>query len=179
MARWKLMTGHYLNCGTTEWEYMELDQSTGEQVRKRFKVPRLLDPLDPKCWNYSWGPKDRVTGEIIVALEGKGQPKDYIIDCEPTPDMTPLDDEAKTISASLEKKWSYKPDSEGGSFADTMINQFHDKMADLQTKPVEIPGLSDLVKALTASVAQNQQLIESLIAQRPATPAPAPATRRI
>ena len=44
MARWKLMTPHYLNVDGEEWEYQETDRQTGRPRGTKFRVPRLLDP---------------------------------------------------------------------------------------------------------------------------------------
>ena len=49
MARWKLMTSHYLNTPGEEWEYTENDRNTGRPRRIKFPVPRLLDINDPSC----------------------------------------------------------------------------------------------------------------------------------
>ena len=49
MARWKLMTPHYLNVEGETWEYTENDRQTGRPKRVQFPVPRLLDIRDPSC----------------------------------------------------------------------------------------------------------------------------------
>lgn len=98
MARWKLMNPHYLNViPGAEWESKETDVETGRQARKVYKVPMYLDPKDPKDCNYP--------GEVIVCHEGKGQSKDIEFVGLPTPDMEPLDDEAREITAAHSHKW--------------------------------------------------------------------------
>ena len=57
MARWKLMTPHYLNVEGEEWEYQETNRTTGRPQRTKFPVPRLLDIRDPQCWTNQWGNK--------------------------------------------------------------------------------------------------------------------------
>lgn len=155
MARWKLMTAHYINVAGTEWEYQETSRG-GESIRKRFPVPRLLDPIDPKCWTSRWGTKDDAEGEVIVCHAGKGDPKDTVFTGDPTPDMMPLDDEAKEISGRFTERWKYKPDIDTQSFSQSMINKFEAQMADIQSKPqkVEVDGLADLVTAIGALVEQ-------------------------
>jgi hypothetical protein len=161
MARWKLVNAHHLNCDA-EWEYQEIDRTTGKQVRKRFPVPRFLNPFDPQDWNYHWGNKDNEDGEIIVCYEGKGEPKDIIFRGDPTPDMVPQDDEAKVISASFEKRWSYKPETDvPGGYSQSMIDKFQHEMAESRSKPAEIPGLSDLVTAITKQSENIAKLVES------------------
>lgn len=102
MARWSLMNAHYLNVPGTEWEYKETTDS-GKQGRKIFPVPLHLDPNNPRDHNYP--------GEIIVCHEGKGQPKDIVFVGPPTPDMTPLDDEAQAISDSMQPAWIHPIES--------------------------------------------------------------------
>src|SRR5712664_1979266 len=74
MARWRLITGHYLNVlidgSPAEWEYKETDRNTGKQARRIFPVPVLLDPNDPADHNHP--------GEIIVCHEGAGDRRDII-----------------------------------------------------------------------------------------------------
>src|SRR5215467_7186330 len=91
MARWKLMVPHYLMTNpATEWEHKETSRETGKQSRVIYKVPRYLDPKDPSDWT------DR---EDVVVCDGKNPGRgDIIFLGEPTPDMEPVDDEAKKIS---------------------------------------------------------------------------------
>lgn len=110
MARWRLRNPHYLNIlnpktgRSTEWEYQETDQFSGETDRSVFKVPKLLDTADPKCYNYP--------GQIIVCrqdADGKklGQPADIVFFGDPTPEMEPFDEEAEAISESLKSRWEH------------------------------------------------------------------------
>lgn len=167
MARWKLMNAHYIHCLKTEWEYQETGPG-GEPIRKRFLVPRLLDPRDPKCFTNRWGTKDDPEGEIIVCYSGKGEKSDIVIECEPTPDMMPVDDEAKEISAKFTEKWKYKPDIETQTFSQSMIDMFQEKQAELQSKPqqVEVAGLAELVAALTVSTQQTAEMVKSLTVRK-------------
>ncbi len=114
MARWRLITGHYINILTdgkpAEWEYKEVDRTTGKQARKIFPVPVLLDPNDPADHNYP--------GEIVVCWDGKGQRQDLIFTGDPTPDMEPMDEEAETISASLQERWAHPIDSLPSTMSD-------------------------------------------------------------
>lgn len=168
MARWKLATAHYINClDGAEWEYSEVDRTTGRNIRKKFPVPRLLNPLDPSDWNNKWGSRDNEEGEVIVCLEGKGEPRDYTFLGDPTPDMIPLDDEARAISADFADRWSFKPATgEPGNFSQSLVDKFQSEMADIKSKPVEIPGLTDLVSAITTSNKQNSELMAELIKRR-------------
>lgn len=109
MARWRLMTPHYLNIidpdsgEPPEWVYAETDRTTGKARRKVYHVPQLLDPKDPTQFNFG--------DEIVVCQEGKGLPKDIIFFGEPTPDMEPMDEEAEVISAALQHKWTHPIDT--------------------------------------------------------------------
>lgn len=105
MARWRLRNPHYLNIlnpktgRSTEWEYQETDQFSGETDRSVFKVPKLLDTADPKCFNYP--------SQIIVCHEGKGEKPDIVFFGDPTPEMEPMDEEAEAISNGLRSKWEH------------------------------------------------------------------------
>jgi hypothetical protein len=160
MARWKLMTAHYLNVPGEEWEYIETDRKTGRPRRTKFPVPRLLDVNDPTCWTNRWGGKDNEDGEIIVCHDGKGEPSDQIFFGDPTPDMMPIDDEAKAISASFEDFWRYKPEEGLGNHSQSLIDKFQIELAEAQAKPVEIPGLTDLVSVIAKQTEMFGKLIE-------------------
>lgn len=160
MARWKLMTSHYLNVPDEEWEYTENDRATGRPLRRKFKVPRLLDINDPGCWTSKWGTQSNEEGEIIVCLEGRGEPKDIVFTGDPTPDMEPMDDEAKAISLTYAGRWKILPESISGGYSQSLIDQFQIEMAETQSKPAEVPGLADLTSAIGKLVEQNQKLIE-------------------
>ncbi len=159
MARWKLMNPHYLNVENEEWEYQEVDRTSGRPIRKKFAVPRLLDPKDPSCWTVRWGRQDDEQGEIIVCWQGKGEDKDIVFFGDPTPDMTPVDDEAEAISASFAEHWRYKPEGTG-DYSQSLVDRFQSEMAEVQTKPAEVAGLSELTQAIGKLVEQNQAMIE-------------------
>ncbi len=156
MARWKLATAHYLNSPGTEWEYNEVNRTTGRPERRKFAVPRYLDPRDPTDWNNRWGSSSNEDGEIIVCMEGKGESRDYIFYGDPTPDMIPIDDEATAISASFAELWKYKPDDLPGDYSQSLIDKFQEDMAEVSTKPVQVEGLNELVAAIGTLVKQNE-----------------------
>ena len=124
MARWKLTQKHYLNVPGTLWEYTENDRATGRPKRKQFPVPRFLDPDDTSDWNYidMRDPRgNAIDGSIVVAWEGSAKEKDLVFEGQPTPDMVPLDDEAKEISSKL--KVQVSPDQEGGFAGSVLENR--------------------------------------------------------
>ena len=162
MARWKLMVAHYLNVPDEEWEYVENDRKTGRPIRRKFLVPRLLDPGDPTSWTNKWGTKDNEEGEVIVCLADKGDSHDHIFSGDPTPDMIPLDDEARAISAKFTERWKYKPEEASGQFSQSLIDKFQSDMAEVRTRPTPVEGMSELTAAITAMVTSNKELIGSL-----------------
>ena len=96
MARWRLTDKHYIYTDPpTEWEQKETDLTSGEEVRKRYEVPKYLNPEEPRNQNYP--------GECIVCWKGKGEPKDIAFRGMPTPSMIPLDEEAEKISAQAQR----------------------------------------------------------------------------
>lgn len=161
MARWKLMTAHYLNTPGEEWEYTEQDRTTGRPKRVKFAVPRLLDPRDPGSWTNRWGNKDNEDGEIIVCVEGKGEATDIVFYGNPTPDMVPMDDEARAISAKFEPLWQHKPENIAGEYSQSLVDRFNVEAAEAQARPVEIPGMSELTSAISELVKVNQKVLEN------------------
>lgn len=159
MARWKLMGAHYLNVADEEWEYTENDRSTGRPKRVKFPVPRLLDPRDPGSWTKRWGNKDNEDGEIIVCYEGKGESSDVIFHGDPTPDMLPVDDEAREISSKFERLWKAKPEAMAGDFSQSLIDKFQADLAVAQAKSAEVPGMADLIANIGKLVETNQKVL--------------------
>lgn len=173
MARWKLLNAHYLQTRDTEWEYKEVDRTTGRPKRTVFPVPRLLDPAQPSDWTHRDG---RDEGEIIVCHEGKGEAKDITFFSEPTPDMLPLDAEAKTITAKLGAKWKHPIESLPGSYADAVLDDFQKQLAEVQAQnqTPKNEGVTELLTAMAAMMKQNQEMMAALVGKS----TPAPAARR-
>lgn len=166
MARWKLTSPHYLVVDGIEWEYKEIDRTTGKEVRRRFQVPRLVDPADPVDWTQKeYGLNGIVVDGVVNVSDGNNPgPGDIIFHGDPTPDMVPLDDEARVISDSFAKRWNHPIESLSGTYADGLINQFQVEMAKLQStnKPAQIEGMSELLTAMSEMMKQNQTLIDGL-----------------
>jgi hypothetical protein len=159
------MAAHYLNVPGEEWEYVENDRSTGRPIRHKFAVPRLLDPKDKSCWTSRWGAGSDEEGEIIVCMPGKGDPKDQIFFGNPTPDMMPVDDEAKEISESFAVLWSYKPETDTNNYSQSLIDRFQLEAEVAKAsagKPATVEGLSELTAAIGQMVKQNAELLTSL-----------------
>ena len=155
MARWRLTAPHYINVPGTEWEYKETNRDTGRQGRKVFEVPLHLDPDQPADQNYP--------GEVVVCHEGKGQARDIVFLGEPTPDMEPIDDEARKLSDSLRHKWIHPIESLGsqGVYGEGLIEAFQREIAkisagqNVSTKgidPAEFAKLQAQVVELTAAL---------------------------
>jgi hypothetical protein len=167
MARWKLITAHYLlTLDKTEWEYTENDRKTGRPKRMKFEVPRYISPLDPADWTNRWGTKDDSDGEVIVCYPGKGTESDIEFLGEPTPDMMPIDDEAKAISATFEPRWAYKPETAEGSYSQSLVDQFQEGMAAVQSvakQEVTIAGLDTLIAAIAKQAEATNALLSGSI----------------
>ncbi len=165
MARWKLLHAHYLNVPGSEWQYSEISRTTGKPIRKVFAVPQLLDPdIEADC-NYKFGPEG---SEIIVSNGKNAQPQDIIFEGPPTPDMLPLDDEAKTISAGFAGVWNHPIESLPGQFSERLLDDMQAKLSAAITRQTqsENTDLSELIKVLTKTMEQNAEIISKL-----ATPA--------
>lgn len=163
MARWRLAAPHYLNVEGTSWEYKEVDRTTGKQKRTMFPVPLHLDPDNPADWTHVYG-KD--SGEIVVAQGKTDDSKAIIFIGKPTPDMVPLDDEAKALSASMAPEWKHPIESLDGSYADAMMKDMQVELADVRSKAgsTQIEGMTELLTAMTAMMKQNQDLLAAVIA---------------
>jgi hypothetical protein len=149
------MTSHYLRVPQgpeAEWEYKETDQATGRQKRMTIVVPRHLDINDPQNWTKRWGLKDNEMGEVIVCHAGKGEDSDIVFIGDPTPDMLPVDDEAREITAAFETRWKAKPESMAGDYSQSLIDKFNVEAEAIRSKPAEVPGLADLVGAINKLV---------------------------
>jgi hypothetical protein len=169
MARWKLLGPHYLNTAAREeWEYSEADRKTGRPKRIKLPVPRLIDPHEPGDWTTAWGQGDNRDGETIVCIPGKGEDTDIEFLGDPTPDMIPVDDEARAISASFADHWRYKPEGTNVSHSQSLVDGMQAEMAELQAKPqtVHVEGLDTLVGAMAEMMKANQALIASLAVRR-------------
>lgn len=170
MARWRLAVSHYLLIDGTEWEYKELDRVTGRETRKRFQVPRLLDINDPLDWTEKVVGRDgsAIEGFINVTNGSGGDSSDIVFHGDPTPDMIPLDDEARNISASFAGRWKHPIDGLEGSYADSLLQQFQSEIAKVQStsKPVQVDGMAELLTAMTAMMQQNQEMLKTLSGRR-------------
>lgn len=165
MARWKLATPHYLNVAGEEWEYIENDRKTGRPQRRKFPVPRMLDPADPTSWTSRWGTTDNEDGEIIVCHEGKGASSDITFFGDPTPDMVPMDDEAKALSKTFADKWNCKPETmSADGFSQSLVNKLQAQMDMVATPPAApaYEGMGELLAAMTAMVKSNVQVAEAM-----------------
>lgn len=174
MARWRLTAAHYLSVPGIEWEYRETDRGTGKQARMVLPVPLLLDPKDPTVCNRD--------GDCIV-VRGEAGRGEFQFLGEPTPDMEPLDDEAKAISAAQEPLWLHPIDTlpSNGDYSASLIASFEKQMTRLikqgQAEPIqpvsaksvsteEFAKLQEQVAALMARNAELEQAREPKAARR-------------
>lgn len=168
MARWKLTAPHYLMTDPpTEWEQKETNRETGRQHRVVHKVPRLLHPDDPSDCNYQ--------DEIIVSDGHNPQSRDIIFLGEPTPDMEPIDDEAKAITKKFIDSGKWRRKEDGEVFGEALIKEFMTQIARAQSQPVSMGGIdtkafSELQQQVNALVEQNAKLMEQLTAKEEPAP---------
>lgn len=167
MARWKLVSSHYLTVQGTFWEQVEVDQMTGKQVRKRYDVPLQLDIADTSLWNDNIirNPRGEILGgDIVVAYaDMEHKSSDYLFKGQPTPDMFPLDDEARAISEKYVEGWKAAP-SEEVSYGRKLIERMEEHQANVDAKAqnVKIEGLDEILRSMAAMMEQNSALIATL-----------------
>lgn len=175
MAKWRLTAAHYLNVPGIEWEYKETDRTSGRQARKVYPVPLLLDPKDPSCCNRD--------GDCIVVRGDAGR-GEYQFLGDPTPDMEPLDDEARAISETFKGKWINPIDAlpaNGDDYGSALVRAFERQISELvksgaaqPAQPVsagtvsaeEFAKLQEQVAALMAQNAELQQKARPTVARR-------------
>lgn len=167
MARWRLTAAHYLNVPGTEVEFKETNRETGKQARKVYPVPAHLDPDYPPDQNYP--------GEIIVAHEGKSQGRDIIFVGPPTPDMEPLDEEAKAISTSLAATWKHPIESlpaNGEDYGSKLMAMFEKQIREAGQVPnastagIDPSAFAELQKQVQELANQNLAL-QAQLAKKP------------
>ena len=162
MARWRLLKEHYLKVQDTYWEHVEQSRDTGKTYRKLVPVPMYLHHETDN--NYP--------GETVVCHKGKGAPKDYVFEGPPTPDMEPMDDEAKMISKEWEPAWRHPIESlpPTGEYSQSLITAFEKQMQDLKAVTHSISVPKDDFEKLKADVAamarQNAELRAALSAKK-------------
>jgi hypothetical protein len=131
MARWKLTDAHYLNVPGTEWEYKETNRDTGRQARKVYEIPQYLNPKDAADWNY------REEEAIIVSNKfDPAHSRDIIFRGPPTPDMEPLDDEARVITQGFIERgaWKHPIESLNMTYSQSVLSEFEQRLAEVMTK---------------------------------------------
>ncbi|HEX4500627.1 MAG TPA: hypothetical protein VH187_05555 [Scandinavium sp.] len=125
MARWTLKDAHYLSVPGTEWEYQETDRETGRRLRKVFEVPLYLNPKNEEDWNY------RSEQVIIVSNKEDPQyPRDIVFTGDPTPDMEPIDEEAKKISQDYVDRgmWKHPIESLNMTYSQSILSELEQAM---------------------------------------------------
>lgn len=170
MARWMLKEAHYLKVPGTVWEEMSVDRDTGRQKRIAHPVPRLLNPKDPSDWSHrpqsggahvSVGGSSFDEGAIVVAWAGKTDDRrDFIFEGEPTPDMEPIDDEAKEISAKKFSNWRDPMDS-----AYTALAPTEQLLIKLQEEMSQAMSTMNQARTPDTGIAETQKQIADTLAQ--------------
>jgi hypothetical protein len=173
MARWFLKDAHYLSVAGIEWEYKETNRETGRQARKVYEVPQYLNPKDASDWNY---PRDEMI--IVSDRYDPAHPRDIVFRGPPTPDMEPLDDEAREITQGYIDRgaWVHPIESLNMTYSQSVLSEFERSIAEIVAKQMPhgpAPALSlggvspgDFAK-LQAQVAtlmeRNAQLEEAMV----------------
>jgi hypothetical protein len=161
MARWRLTQPHYLNVPGTEYRYEETDRETGEAARSVFAVPRFLHPENPRDCRSPEG--------CVVAYKGSHARGDWVFEGKPTPDMEPLDDEARKISEGFAAEWKHPIDSmeSQGGFAEALLQKLSKQLdaafAGAKGNAVSVGGVSaeefaKLQEQVGALMAKNAEL---------------------
>ena len=158
MARWELMTAHYLNTAVpTEWEYKETNTETGRQARKVMIVPDYME-------------------EGTIVCQGDGERGDIEFIGKPTPDMSPLDPEAEAISDKYRAEWIHPIESISNKIElDDMTKQMMAEFAkqigvamvpNTSASQVSAEDFAKLQEQVAALAARNAELEKAQPARR-------------
>lgn len=165
MARWKLTQPHYLTVPGTKWEYIENDRTTGRPVRKQYDVPLYLNPEYASDWTHIVG-RDLSgrpqAGDINVCHEGKGEPGDVTFVGPPTPDMVPLDEEAKQISARLSTRQIAEEDMPQGGYAGYVLENLGKQLSEAMIAGSSTQQMDKFLESQQQLTAQLSALIAAL-----------------
>lgn len=182
MAKWRLTSDHYLNVVCDEYgekidyEYSETDQQTNRVRRRSWDVPMLI------------GREKIVTNkqEDFDAFGGDTRERPVLFKGDPTPDMQPIDEEAKAISAKLQPKWRHAieslPTTYNGDYSASLIAGFEKLLtqAAAQQKPVELPNTpapnisNERLDAMQKQIEQLMEMNMRLMAEKAGEQVPAP-----
>lgn len=166
MARWRVTAKHYINARQfgepTTWVREETNRDTGRAFRRTFSVPLYIDPEDPICINKN-------LGICVVATEGSEMPGDIIIDGPPTPDMEPLDDAARDITAKESVKWkdpiNSLPIEIGEDFGQRLLAMFTSQLNTAGSPNASLKSVPDpQIAELKSLLAEQQKQIAQLMA---------------
>jgi hypothetical protein len=156
MARWRLVgeQAAYLKTDPPSiYTIRETDVVTGKTAQKVFEVPTEVPP-----------------GSILALAEGFHQDTDIIFSGDPTPDMYPLDEEAKAITAAMEQRWGQQFLGLEGNYSDTIGRQIADLFTDIRSsmpiQPSPVASPSNEVMELRSQVAELASVVKALLAER-------------
>lgn len=161
MARWSLKDSHYLSVPGTEWEYKESDRESGRQARKIYEVPVYLNPKTQGDWNY---PSEQLI--IVSSKYDPKYPRDIIFTGPPTPDMEPIDEEAREISQGYIDRgaWKHPIEALNMTYSESRLSEFERALAEtLAGVKAQVPSVSTSgvsAKQFNELQAQVQQLME-------------------
>lgn len=177
MARWMLIEPHYLNVPDTKWEYVETDRATGRPIRKQFDVPIFLHPEDPSNWTEKdIANNGQVIGGRVIVSDGVGAaPTDIIFVGDPTPNMLPLDDHAREVSARFASVWKAPNENSNRTHSQSLLDDLERKMQlveqqQAKAQQVPMPALEQLLTAVTQMLQQNQEMMKALAIGREQNP---------
>ena len=160
MARWRLTEPHYLYTDPdTVWERLEVDTTTGRQVRKQYVVPAYYHHEIEADWT------DKVEKAVIVCDGHNPSKGDIIFKGDPTPGMIAIDDEAKAISAKFRDKWNI-PDNikwGDGQYSSALADHFVQEQDKMNMQAVQTNrNLEEYMKAQGLQQAQVIKILEML-----------------
>lgn len=159
--RWKLLTPHYIKVPGTVWTQEEQPFATPKRIKREFPVPLYLNPEDPSQWTER--NEDRSFGYIVVCHAGKGKPSDTVFVGDPTPDMEPLDDEAREESAKFTGRWTMAGEMPAGDFENNVFSYLLRQVDAVAARNVDTPEndraqLSSMTAQIADLISENENL---------------------
>src|SRR5262249_8569621 len=114
-------------------------------------------------------------GILVVCHEGKGNSTDVVFLGAPTPDMVPLDAEAKALSDKANAGLKHPINDLAPTYAEGLIESLQKEMSEVKQASAAPEGMTELLAAMAGMMKQNQEILAALT--KPVAPTPAALKR--
>lgn len=111
-------------------------------------------------------------GKVIVSDGVNPGANDIIFVGDPTPNMLPLDDHAREVSASFADRWKAPNENSNRTHSQSLLDDLERQMQLIERKQQQaqqapMAGMDQLLTAITQMMQQNQQIMLQLAGASP------------